>query len=219
MADTHALSRPRTPPRPLRRRALAPPAIILVGASTGGPQALVALVTGLAPLIDRIPVCVTLHLPADLMPLIASHVARTCGVESHVVTGDRRLDPGRVYFAPGDRHMCFARMGSEVGVLLALGTRADLYRPSIDVMFTSGAQSYGARTLGIVLSGMGKDGLEGSRAIVEAGGSVLVQDKTTSAVWGMPGAVANAELAAAILEPAAMARDILGRMGRARRLA
>ena len=218
MVETIAPLKPRTAPRPLRRRALLPPGIILVGASTGGPQALVALVQGLVPLIDRLPICVTLHLPSDLMPLIATHVARTCGVETEVVTSDRRLDTGRVYFAPGDRHMCFARSGSEVGILLALGTRNDLYRPSIDVMFRSGAQSHGARTLGVVLSGMGKDGLEGSRAIVEAGGSVLVQDKATSAVWGMPGAVAKAELAAAILEPTAMARDILGSM-RTRRLA
>lgn len=85
-------------------------------------------------------------------------------------------------------------------------------------MFKSGAQSHGARTLGVVLSGMGKDGLEGARAIVEAGGSVLVQDKATSAVWGMPGAVAKADLASAILEPAAMARDIVGSLGRTRRL-
>ena len=219
MTDIIAPLRPRTAPRALRRRALLPPGLILVGASTGGPQALVALVQGLAPLIERLPVCVTLHLPSDLMPLIASHVARTCGVETQVVTSDRRLDVGRVYFAPGDRHMCFARSGSEVGILLALGTRNDLYRPSIDVMFKSGAQSHGGRTLGVVLSGMGKDGLEGSRAIVEAGGSVIVQDQATSAVWGMPGAVAKADLAAAILEPAAMARDIIGSMGRPRRLA
>ena len=213
MAETSALTKPRRAPSMLRRRALMPPGIILVGASTGGPQALVALLKGLVPLIDRLPICVTLHLPSDLMPLIATHVARTCGVQTDVVTGDRRLDVGTVYFAPGDRHMCFARSGSQVGILLALGTRDDLYRPAIDVMFKSGAQSHGARTLGVVLSGMGKDGLEGSRAIVEAGGSVLVQDKATSAVWGMPGAVAKADLAAAILDPAAMARDIIGFVG------
>lgn len=218
MAETVALTRPRTAPRMLRRRALLPPGIILIGASTGGPQALVTLVQGLAPVIDRLPVCVTLHLPSDLMPLIATHVARTCGVDAEVVTSDRRLDVGTVYFAPGDRHMCFSRAGSEVGILLALGTRNDLYRPAIDIMFKSGAQSHGARTLGVVLSGMGKDGLEGARAIVEAGGSVLVQDKATSAVWGMPGAVAKADLASAILEPAAMARDIVGSLGRTRRL-
>ena len=219
MTEAIAPLRQRTAPRTLRRRALLPPGIVLVGASTGGPQALVTLIQGLAASIARLPVCVTLHLPSDLMPLIATHVARTCGVKTAVVTSDRRLDAGIVYFAPGDRHMCFARSGSEVGILLALGTRNDIYRPAIDVMFKSGAQSHGARTLGVVLSGMGKDGLEGSRAIVEAGGTVLVQDKATSAVWGMPGVVAKADLAAAILEPAAMARDIIGSMAGTRRLA
>ena len=175
------------------------------------------LVEGLAAVLAQLPVCVTLHLPSDLMPLIAAHVARTCRVKTEVVVADRRLDPGVVYFAPGHRHLCFARSDGEVGILLAPGTRHDQFRPAIDVMFKSGAQAHGARALGVVLSGMGKDGLEGARAIVAAGGSVLVQDKATSAVWGMPGAVANADLAAAILEPAAMARDIAGRLPPTRR--
>ena len=195
----------------VRRQPLLPPGVVLIGASTGGPQALVVLIAGLAPVLTHLPVCVTLHLPSDLMPVIAAHVARTCKVQTEVVVGDRRLDPGVVYFAPGDRHLSFARGGAGVRILLAPGMPGDVCRPSIDVMFKSAAATHGARALGIVLSGMGKDGLEGARAIVAAGGSVLVQDKATSAVWGMPGAVAKANLAAAVLAPAAMAREVVAR--------
>ena len=212
---TQTLSNPRpAPPRPVRQPYAMKPDVLLIGASTGGPQALVVLIAGLAPVIERLPVCVALHLPSDLMPIIAAHVARTCGATTEVVQGDRNLAPGIVYFAPGDRHLAFKRSGAKVGLTLTRAAPGDLCTPAIDVMFKSGASCYGARTLGVVLSGMGKDGLEGARAIVAAGGSVLVQDKATSAVWGMPGAVAKADLAAAILAPAAMARDIVVRMMR-----
>lgn len=208
---TQAPSPRPSPAARTRRRPLLPPGVVLIGASTGGPQALVVLVAGLVPVLAQLPVCVTLHLPADLMPVIAAHVARTCKVQTEVVLGDRRLDPGLVYFAPGDRHLSFARIGAGVGILLAPGTPSDVCRPSIDFMFKSAAATLGARALAIVLSGMGKDGLEGSHAIVAAGGHVLVQDKSTSAVWGMPGAVAKANLAAAILAPAEIAREIVAR--------
>ena len=211
MTQTFSTQEPAVATR-ARRRPLLPPGLVLIGASTGGPQALVVLVAGLAPILALLPVCVTLHLPADLMPVIAAHVARTCRVPTEVVVGDRRLDPGLVYFAPGDRHLSFARAGRGTSILLAPSLPEDICRPSIDTMFKSGALSHGMRALGVVLSGMGKDGLEGSRAIVQAGGNVLVQDKATSAVWGMPGAVAKANLAAAILPPAEMAREIIARV-------
>jgi two-component system chemotaxis response regulator CheB len=187
--------------------------LVLIGASTGGPQALVALMSGLAPLVGRLPVCVTLHMPPDLMPVIAAHVARVCQVETSVVTERRRLDVGVVYFAPGDRHLNFRRTATGMDVILVASAPGEFCRPAIDVMFASGAASHKMRTVGIVLSGMGKDGLEGARAIVAAGGAVLVQDKATSAVWGMPGAVAKADLAASILPPAAIARQVIERVG------
>ena len=196
---------------PARRWPPLPPGILVIGASTGGPQALIQLVAGLAPILARLPVCVTLHLPSDLMPVFAAHVARTCGVSTEVIGGDRPLDTGVVYFTPGDRNLAFASIGAGLGMLLAPCQPVDACKSSIDIMFKSAALSYGARVLGVILSGMGHDGLEGSRAIVAAGGTVLVQDTATSAVWGMPGAVAKAELAAATLAPAAMAREIIAR--------
>lgn len=187
------------------------PGLVLIGASTGGPQALIALMSGLAPIVGRLPVCVTLHMPPDLMPVIAAHVARICHVETSVVTDPRRLDVGVVHFAPGDRHMTFRRTAAGMEIILVASAPGEFCRPAVDVMFKSGAASHGARTVGIVLSGMGKDGLDGAGAIVAAGGSVLVQDKASSAVWGMPGAVVKADLAAATLPPAALARHVVDR--------
>lgn len=189
-----------------------PPGIVVIGASTGGPQALITLMTGLAPVVPRLPVCVTLHMPPDVMPVIAAHVARACGIETCVVTEARRLDVGLVHFAPGDKHITFQRSASNVIIAPTQGAPGDLCTPAIDVMFASAAACHGARVLGIVLSGMGRDGFDGACAIVAAGGTVLVQDKASSAVWGMPGAVAGADLAAAILEPGAIAKEVLRRM-------
>ncbi len=203
---------PKAGPTSARIRAVTPPGLVLVGASTGGPQALIALMSGLTPIIGRLPVCVTLHMPPDLMPVIAAHVARLCQIETSVVTESRRLDVGVVHFAPGDRHMRFRRTSDGMEIVLVPSMPGEFCKPAIDVMFASGAASHGARSLGIVLSGMGKDGLAGARAIVAAGGSILVQDKASSAVWGMPGAVANANLASAILSPALIAKHVVDRL-------
>ncbi len=198
-------------PGPKRRLAFAPE-LLLVGASTGGPQALIALITGLAPHVNRIPVCVTLHMPADLMPVIAAHVARVCRIETCVVTHRHALQAGIVHFSPGDRYLAIERLDHGFAITAATATSHDPYVPTVDMMFLSGAKSHGPCALGIVLSGMGKDGLAGSRAIVAAGGVVLAQDKASSAVWGMPGAIAKADLASAVLAPAALARDVVARL-------
>ena len=169
-----------------------PPGIVVVGASTGGPQALVALIKPMAWALERLPVCVTLHMPPELMPIIAAHVARTCGVATCIVTERQSLEIGRVYFAPGDRHLDLRRTPKGVEIELTSERPVDFCKPAIDVMFAAAAKAYDARVIGVVLSGMGKDGLAGAAAINAAGGIVLAQDKQSSAVWGMPGAVANA---------------------------
>ena len=206
---------------PPRRRSPAParasrapivPTVVLIGASTGGPQALIALIEDLAVVLPLVPVCVTLHMPADLMPVIASHVARVCNVAAQVVERAMPLTAGVVYFAPGDAHCAFKPSEHGVDVVPVEGSPEDKCRPAVDVMFTSAAASHGSRALAIVLSGMGKDGLTGARAIVAAGGCVIVQDKASSAVWGMPGVVAKADLASAILDPKGLAADVIRRL-------
>ena len=197
---------------PPRRRAALPPGIVVIGASTGGPQALVALIKPMAGALERLPVCVTLHMPPELMPIIAAHVARICGVATTIVTERQPLEIGRVYFAPGDRHLDLRRTARSVEIDLTSERLSDFCKPAVDVMFAAAARTYGARAVGIVLSGMGKDGLVGAGAITAAGGTILAQDKQSSAVWGMPGAVANAELTSAILPPADLAREIIRRL-------
>ena len=197
---------------PPRRRLVLPPGIVVIGASTGGPQALVALLKPMAWALERLPVCVTLHMPPELMPIIATHVARTCGVATTIVTERQPLEIGRVYFAPGDRHLDLKRTAKGVEIDLTSERPSDFCKPAVDVMFAAAAHAYGARAVGIVLSGMGKDGLVGAGAIVAAGGTILAQDKHTSAVWGMPGAVANAELTSAVLPPGDLAREIIRRL-------
>ena len=184
----------------------------MIGASTGGPQALMTLVAGLAGVSPLVPICVTLHMPADLMPLIASHVSRVCGVPAQVVTHRMPLASGSLYFAPGDQHCGVERSERGVEILPIVGSDCDYCRPAVDVMFTSGAASHGSRVLGIVLSGMGRDGLVGANAIVSAGGCVIVQDKDSSAVWGMPGVVAKADLASAVGDPRALAAEVVQRL-------
>lgn len=196
-----------------RRKDLASiPSVVLIGASTGGPQALTALVAGLASPGLRVPVCVTLHMPADLMPVIATHVTRTCGVETRVVAQAQSLLPGIVYFSPGDRHFNFRKDKGIVSLDLVPSPPGQFCKSAVDVMFSTAAACFGARTLAVVLSGMGKDGLAGARAIVASGGNVLVQDKASCAVWGMPGCVARAELAAAVMSPEALASEISRRL-------
>ncbi len=206
---------------PQRRRPLVParasrapivPTIVLIGASTGGPQALLTLIKDLAGVLPLVPVCVTIHMPADLMPVIAAHVTRVCNVAAQVVERPMPLSTGIVYFAPGDGHCAFKRSERGVDVVPVGGSPGDACRPAVDVMFASAADSHRSRALAIVLSGMGKDGLTGARAIVAAGGCVIVQDKASSAVWGMPGVVAKADLASAILDPRGLAADVIRRL-------
>ena len=198
-----------------RAPALAPlrgPGVLVIGASTGGPQSLVTLIAGLASHVDRLPICVALHMPKDLMSVIAAHVARRCRVETCVVSGPRPLAAGVVHFAPGDRHLVLGRSAVDCELSLVASASRDFCQPAVDVMFGSAARTYGPRTLAVVLSGMGKDGLAGAAAIAEAGGTILVQDNASSAVWGMPGAVAKAGLAAAVLPPDDLAREVVRRL-------
>lgn len=205
-------SSPRRPVSVIVRKPV-PPMVLVVGASTGGPQALTALVANLTSIVSRLPICVTLHMPTDLMPLIAAHVTRTCGVETKVVEEPTPLLAGTVYFAPGDRHLEFKRKEpGKFELCLRPGLPGEACRLAVDVMFNSAAACFGSRVLAVVLSGMGQDGLSGARAVTDAGGSVLVQDKASSAVWGMPGAIAKANLAAAILSPTGIAEEVVQRV-------
>ncbi|QEL13776.1 protein-glutamate methylesterase/protein-glutamine glutaminase [Limnoglobus roseus] len=172
--------------------------VIGIGCSTGGPNALADLLAAL-PLDLPVPILITQHMPPTFTRLLAEGLTVQTGFPVIETTDDDRLEPGVVYVAPGDHHLTVAPTANGVVVKLNQQPAENGCRPAVDVMFRSLAQTFGAGTLGVVLTGMGKDGLRGAERIVEAGGTVLAQDEATSVVWGMPGFVANAGLARQVL--------------------
>lgn len=178
--------------------------VVAIGASTGGIHALSRLLPAIPPSFDR-PIVITQHLPASFSPYFAAQVALLAGRPCDVATERMRLRPGRIVVAPGDAHVvgAVARGGSCV-LRLSDAPAPGGHLPSVDPMFSSLADIHGPRLLAVVLSGMGRDGLSGASDVRRAGGVVLVQDEASSAVWGMPGAVAGAGLANAVMTPAAI---------------
>jgi two-component system chemotaxis response regulator CheB len=185
------------PAKPLLLRptpALAPQ-IIAFGSSTGGPQALFQVLKDIAP-GAQVPILVAQHMPATFTSILASHISRQCGVSAMEAIDGLALEHGRVYVAPGNFHMT---VDATRTLRLNQGPPENYCRPSVDPMLRSLAACYGGRVLAVILTGMGRDGLNGSRAVVAAGGTVFAQDEATSVVWGMPGAVAGAGLCSAVL--------------------
>jgi two-component system chemotaxis response regulator CheB len=175
------------------------PKVLLIGSSTGGPQALMALVTELGPVIDRYPVLITQHMPPTFTTILAEHLARASRRPAAEAVDGERVKPGRIYLAPGGKHMRVARNGADVAIALDDGPAVNFCKPAVDPLFTSAIDIWHGGILSVILTGMGSDGMRGGKDIVAAGGSVIAQDEASSVVWGMPGAAANAGICAAIL--------------------
>jgi two-component system, chemotaxis family, protein-glutamate methylesterase/glutaminase len=169
------------------------PQVIAIAASTGGPNALVTLMGGLRGV--RVPIAIVQHMPAVFTRILAERLAATSGLDVREGVDEEIVQPGRVYVAPGDHHLTLVREDGRVRVSISRGPAVNSCRPAADVLFRSVATAYRGAVLGIVLTGMGQDGLRGCEAIREAGGRIAVQDEASSVVWGMPGAVAAAGLA------------------------
>ncbi len=185
----------------LMRRAFSPhaPRALVIGSSTGGPQALMSLVTELGPVIDRFPVLITQHMPPTFTTILAEHLARSSRRPAHEAVDGEIIKPGRIYLAPGGRHMRVVRHGAEAAIALDDGPPVNFCKPAVDPLFTSAIDVWQGGTLALILTGMGSDGMRGGKDIIAAGGSVIAQDEATSVVWGMPGAAANAGICAAVL--------------------
>jgi two-component system chemotaxis response regulator CheB len=145
------------------------------------------------------------------MSAFAGQLAEAGSRRGVVAEDGMRLVPGCIYLAPGDAHIRVVREGDHVCLRLDRRPAASRCMPSVDPMLTSVGEVFGTDAVGVVLSGMGRDGLSGAAALVAAGGTVMVQDRDSSVVWGMPGAVAAADLASDILRPQAIARELLVR--------
>jgi two-component system chemotaxis response regulator CheB len=185
----------------LLRRAFSthPPRALLIGASTGGPQALMALVSEIGPVIDRFPVLITQHMPPTFTTILAEHLARASHRPAHEGVDGEMVKPGQIYLAPGGRHMRVVRQGGHAAIALDDGPPVNFCKPAVDPLFASAIDVWQGGILAVVLTGMGSDGMRGGREIVAAGGSVIAQDETTSVVWGMPGAATHAGICAAVL--------------------
>lgn len=191
--------------------------VLAVGASTGGPPALAA-VLGPLPANLPVPVVVVQHVLPGFTAFVAERLGAQVRIGASQARANEALRPGHVWVAPGGQHMELARGGEGVRVRLQQGPSENSCRPSVDVLFRSAAEAYGPGVLAVVLTGMGKDGLRGCEAVRAAGGQVLAQDEATSVVWGMPGAVARAGLADAVLPLEALAPEIIRRLRRGRSL-
>jgi len=202
--------RPAAPPRRAPREAVA---AVVVAVSTGGPNALAGFLPGFVASAG-VPVLVVQHMPPMFTAHLAERLGKITGVEVREATDGEPLRPGCVLLAPGGRHMKVARGDRGVVVVLTDEPPENACRPAADLLFRAAAAVWGAGTLGVVLTGMGRDGLEGSRAIVAAGGAVIVQDEFTSTIWGMPGHVARAGLADAVLPLAQLGAEVALRLKR-----
>lgn len=192
------IARPAAAKLQLAKPSTARPAILAIGASTGGPQALFALLRAL-PRPFPLPIVVTQHMPPTFTKILAEHIQRQTSIPTDEAQHGELLKPGRIYVAPGGRHMTVAGTPADPTAALDDGPPENFCRPAVDPLFRTAAQVFGNRCLGVVLTGMGHDGRNGASEVVARGGTVIAQDEATSVVWGMPGAVAGAGLASFIL--------------------
>jgi two-component system chemotaxis response regulator CheB len=203
--DRQPLARPAPAPAAaqpqLIRRAFGTqaPRVLLIGSSTGGPQALMTLVAEIGPVIDRFPVLITQHMPPTFTTILAEHLARASHRPAHEGVDGEIIKSGHIYLAPGGCHMRVVRRGVDAAIALDDGAPINFCKPAVDPLFTSAIDMWQGGVLAVVLTGMGSDGMRGGKDIVAAGGSVIAQDEASSVVWGMPGAAAHAGICAAIL--------------------
>ncbi len=190
-----------------RPATLAAAKVLAIGVSTGGPNALSALLPGLARNFPA-PIVIVQHMPPLFTRLLAERLATVSGLPAREGEEGTMLRPGEISVAPGGFHMEVKRAVDGVRLHTHEGPPENSCRPAVDVLFRSVAQVFGDRALAVVLTGMGQDGLRGSECIREAGGQVLAQDEASSVVWGMPGAVCQAGLAAKVLPLSGLAMEI-----------
>lgn len=173
------------------------PKLLAIGSSTGGPQALFKFLGDLKK--PNVPIVITQHMPATFTKILANHIEQHTGLASCEGEDGMVLEAGKVYVAPGGKHMLFEKKGSSTCVKIDDGPPENFCKPAVDPMLRSLVSIYGSSFLTVILTGMGADGLEGGKLFVEKGGRLIAQDEASSVVWGMPGAVANAGICMQVL--------------------
>jgi len=198
-------------PAPRAEHGSSHPTLLVVGVSTGGPAALDILLPAL-PATFSLPVLIVQHMPELFTRLLAERLAQRCPLRVNEAAEGAPVLPGSIAIARGNWHLEVlpsSRPGQPPTLHLTQAPPENHCRPAVDVLFRTATASYGAGVLGVVLTGMGSDGLAGARLIRARGGTVLAQDRETSAIWGMPGAVAQAGLAQRILPIGEIAPELI----------
>ena len=160
--------------------------VVAIGSSTGGPQALLALLKDLD-LSLKVPILITQHMPATFTTILAEHIAKASGRKCMEAVDGEVIEGGRIYIAPGNWHMTVEMENGKKVLRLNQDPPINFCRPAVDPMLQSLAEAYQGRVLAVILTGMGQDGLVGGETVVDMGGAVIAQDESTSVVWGMPG--------------------------------
>ena len=184
--------------------------VIAIGVSTGGPAALSQLIPAL-PANLPVPVLIVQHMPPMFTTMLADRLNTASSLTVVEATSAMAVRPGQVYVAPGDHHLGLQRKNGAVWTLIDDAPRENSCRPAVDVLFRYVASHYGGRSLGVMLTGMGHDGLEGSRGLCRLGARIIAQDEASSVVWGMPGAVVHAGIVERVLPLDALADEIARR--------
>jgi len=174
------------------------PQVVVIGVSTGGPNALGAILPAL-PAGFPLPILVVQHMPPLFTRFLAERLNSTCRLPVAEAAQDDAVEPGKILIAPGDFHLKVATSGHNVRVCLDQAPQQNSCRPAVDALFTSIAEVYGGAAIAIILTGMGQDGLRGAEILKARGASVIAQDEASSVVWGMPGAVVKAGVADRVL--------------------
>jgi two-component system, chemotaxis family, protein-glutamate methylesterase/glutaminase len=200
-----------SPSSPLLNRSLID--VLVVGSSTGGPNALAELFREL-PATLPVPVLIAQHMPPVFTRLLAERLSASCPLSFEEARQGAVLEPSKGWIAPGDHHMRVARRGTQALITLDREAPENSCRPAVDPLFRSVADVFGSRVLAVILTGMGQDGLRGSEVLRAQGAQIVAQDEKSSVVWGMPGFVAKAGLADAILPLPEIAGDIMRRINR-----
>jgi len=191
-------------------RRLGSAAAVVIGVSTGGPMALKQIFSDLSSPLP-VPVFIVQHMPAAFTTLLSARLTASSVTTFKEPEHGEIPEAGIAYLAPGGQHMSLARVGGKLSIQLSLEPPENSCRPAVDVLFRTAAEVYGSSLLAVMLTGMGYDGLKGSHEVKAKGGAVLAQDEESSVIWGMPGAVVQANLAEMVLPLAKMADELVFR--------
>lgn len=173
------------------------PSLIAIGSSTGGPQALFTVLKHLKNV--NVPIVITQHMPKTFTALLAKHIEQNCGVPAFEGADGMRIEAGKAYVATGGYHMVFEKMAGGTNIKIVDTEPENYCKPSVEPMMRSAISIYGNKILAVMLTGMGSDGLKSFTSLADMGGRIIAQNKESSVVWGMPGAVATAGICAHVM--------------------